>query len=44
MSDKLGDSTTQCALPHEDHPIQAFFLNRAHKALGDVPEFVERLV
>jgi hypothetical protein len=32
MSDELGDSTTQGALPHQDHPIQAFFFNRAHKA------------
>jgi len=33
MSDELGDSTTQGGLPHEDHPIQAFFLDRAHEAL-----------
>jgi hypothetical protein len=43
MSRKLGDSTTQSALPHKDHPIQAFFLNRAHEALRIGIQIGERL-
>jgi hypothetical protein len=27
MSHKLGDSTTQRALPHKDHPIQEFIFD-----------------
>jgi len=31
---EFGDSTTQRRLPHEDHPVQALFFDRAHEALG----------
>jgi hypothetical protein len=34
VDDEFGDSLTQRRLPDEDHPIQAFFLDRAHEALG----------
>ena len=26
VGNELGDGTTQRALPHEDHPVQAFLL------------------
>jgi hypothetical protein len=33
VDDEFRDGTTQRFLPHEDHPVQAFFLVRAHEAL-----------
>ena len=33
VGNEFGDGTTQPALLHEDHPIQAFFFDRAYEAL-----------
>ena len=33
VGNEFGDGTTQPALLHEDHPIQAFLFDRANEAL-----------
>jgi len=35
VSDVLSDGSSQCIFAKEDHPIQAFLLDRFHEAFGE---------